>query len=169
MNLVNIFLFNNFSSAKNKHNSCPEEIENLGNYLVKDIPSYTNRILQKSSNLSRKIAPFPVYVVNASKSELNAFPLPENEFKLQDEKDIKQIFFTTLERQYPHKDRVIETQNYHWLFLARYENKWLLIKSLSRFGSSNSQKISPIKDSTQGTMGQAVKLWLKDCNYDAQK
>jgi hypothetical protein len=141
---------------------CSHDLESLANFLVKDIPSYANRVMQKSRELSS--SSIRVYVIVASKPEFQPLPLSPTQDYLSQNETTKQVFFTTLERQYLQKDRVIETQNYHWLLLTETPEGWRMVMIFSRLGISNPNRVpSPPKDTSNGIMGQAVKLWLRDC------
>jgi hypothetical protein len=143
-------------------NKCSHDLESLGNLLVKDIPSYTNRVMQKSRKLSS--LSIPVYVIVASKPEFEPLPLSQTQYQGSPNETVKQVFFTTLERQYLQKDKVVETQNYHWLLLTETVEGWRMVMIFSRLGISNQNRLpSPPKDTSNGIMGQAVKLWLRDC------
>lgn len=147
-----------------KSNQCPQDIQSLGNLLVKDIPSYANRVIQKSRNSSRSTQSMPIYIIVASNAEFEPLPLNQTQYQGSNNEGIKQIFFTTLERHYLSKDKVIETQNYHHLLLTYTTHGWHLVMAFSRFGSFNNKNIpSPPQDTTKGIMGQAVNLWLRDC------
>jgi hypothetical protein len=58
----------------------------------------------------------------------------------------------------------VKIQNYHWLFLTHTEQGWQLVMVLSHLGSSDFDSPPlPAQDTTNGVMGQAIRLWLKDC------
>ncbi len=78
-----------------------------------------------------------------------------------------QVFFTTLEGQYS-DGKMFELQNFHWLFLTKTDSGWRLALMYSRFSSSPSVKpATPPQESSNGIMGQAIRVWLKDCNAGA--
>lgn len=166
-NLLPVFAQNNNDlKALNKTKKCPSDVESLGNSLVKNVPSYANRVIQKSSKLSRRSLSNPLYIIVASKPEFEPLPLIQNQYQQTNESEVEQIFFTTLERQYLSKKEVIEIQNYHWLLLTKTPLGWQTVMIFSRFGSDNSEEvISPPKNTTNGIIGQAVNLWLRDCNF----
>ncbi len=152
------------SKARQNNNQCPKELPELANLLVKDISDYANRVMQKSRPSLAKGDFFPVYVITASQPELKPIEIQQTQYREIKESQVEQIFFTTLERQYSNPSRVIETQNYHWLLLTPTSQGWQIVMLLTRFGTSNNSVIySPPQDSTNGVMGQAVKLWLRDC------
>lgn len=165
-NILPLFSQENYPNLKGKNRikKCPNNLEFLGNKLVQDIPSYANRVIQKSRKSSQEIQTIPLYIIIASKPEFEPISLTQNQYQTNTNEEVKQIFFTTLERQYLRENKVIETQNYHWLLLTETSQGWRMIMILSRFGSSNPNQISsPPKNTTNGIMGQAVKLWFRDC------
>ena len=145
---------------------CPQDLETLANLLTADISDYGNRVIQKSSIFSHELDFLPTYIITASKAELEPLSASESTLQTSNNDNIKQIFFTSLERQYSNSQTVIEAENYHWLILINQNGQWQLVESFTRFGYPNSEKkvISPIRNSTNGVIGQAVKLWLKDCH-----
>lgn len=151
-------------SQINKKKECPDDLQSLANALVINIPNYANRVIQKSRKLSRNIQSIPIYVITASQAEFEPLPLSQHQYQENKNEAVKQVFFTTLERQYLRKDYVIETQNYHWLLLTKTSQGWQLVMIFSRFGTSNNGIPSPKQDTSNGIMGQAIKLWLRDCN-----
>ena len=76
------------------------------------------------------------------------------------------FFFTTRERQYLSDTRLEETNNYHWLLLTSTDRGWDMVMLLTRFGEvGDNGLVSPIVDTTSGVVGEAVRLWLRDCQY----
>ena len=151
-----------------KNNPCPNDLETLSSMLVKDLPGYTNRVMQRYRRSSRSVTLMPTYVIAAGKPEFEPIALNQIQYQGSENKPPEQVFFTTLERQYVSEYRVIETQNYHWLLLTPTASGWRMVMIFSRFGSSNpNQNPSPPRDTSKGTIGQAVKLWLRDCRAGA--
>ncbi len=151
-----------------KMTSCPQELVSFGNLLPSHITESGNRVIQNSGKYSRKLDFFPAYIITASKPEFE--PLSFNQF--QSEKQtipdgVKQIFFTSLERQYSNNKTLIQTQNYHWLIMNQTSEGWNLVMAFTRFGYPQGDKfvVSPARNTTNGVIGQAVKIWLKDCNF----
>ena len=138
---------------------CPTDVETLAKLLLDDIPGYTNRVRQRAirtnyTNIS--------YVIVAGKPEFEALPLNVTE-SLQTDESVEQLFFTTLERRYS-AEQVFEVQNYHWLFLTKTESGWRMVTVFSRFGSTKPNvSPTPPKETINGTIGQAIRLWLRDC------
>ena len=147
---------------------CPEDIADLANLLTSSISEYGNRVIQKTSMYSHKLDFFHTYMITAGKPEIE--PLSFKPFQSSTEnhpQDVEQIFFTTLERQYSKNKTIIETQNYHWLIMTKTTEEWKLVMAFTKFGYPQEDKFitSPPRDTTNGIIGQAVKLWLKDCHY----
>jgi hypothetical protein len=163
---------NVLAETVNNSQKCSSNLEDLANSLVKDIPDYANRIIQRSRIHSHPLEFFPIYVITASKPDLQTLPLSQTQYKSLIKStlnnDVKQIFFTTLERQYSTNNRIIKTQNFHWLILTQTPKDWQVVTVLSKLGyprDSNNQSFisSPPLDTTQGIIGQAIILWLRDC------
>ncbi len=149
---------------------CPSDIERLGNLMVNELPHYANRVIQRAKRRGRSETLYN-YVLVAGKPEFK--PLPLRQFSSQDKpistNETEQIFFTTLERQYS-RDRVTKTQNYHWLFLTKTEQGWTLVMVFSQLAAIQPGGTPlPTRDTTNGIIGQAVRLWLRDCEAGAIK
>ncbi|NEO70144.1 MAG: hypothetical protein F6K52_11795 [Moorea sp. SIO3H5] len=141
-------------------------METLTSLLLKDLPSYANRVIQRARRLDSTVDNFS-YVIVAGKPEFE--PLPLKSFQSTtvpnptDSEGLQQIFLTTLERKY-FKDKAVELENYHWLFLTKSSDGWRLVMIFSRIGSVSEGKLpTPPRESTNGVIGQAVKTWLRDC------
>ncbi|WP_293095392.1 hypothetical protein [Moorena sp. SIO3I6] len=146
--------------------TCSVEVETLTSLLLKDLPSYANRVIQRARRSDSTLDNFS-YVIVAGKPEFE--PLPLKSFQSTtvpnptDTEALEQIFLTTLERKY-FKDKAVELQNYHWLFLTKSSDGWRLVMIFSRIGSVSEGKLpTPPRESTNGVIGQAVKTWLRDC------
>ena len=147
-----------------KNSSCALDLGSLSDSLVENLPDYGNRIIQRTQSTHRSLD-INNYLVVAGKPEQQDLGLPQFKYNQVTDKKVKQVFFTTLERQYQGK-QVRERETYHWLFLTLVDDQWRMVTMFSRFGSGKSNNIpSPPQDSSQGIIGQAVKLWLRDCNY----
>ncbi|MBF2026388.1 MAG: hypothetical protein IGS48_06420 [Oscillatoriales cyanobacterium C42_A2020_001] len=143
--------------------TCPTELEPLTNALLRDLPSYINRIShQRGGSLTYRYA--------IASSRANFEPLPVVTSTLDPKQGgLYQIFFTLLERQYDTK-RKSDYQTYHWLFLAQTENDgWQLAMVYSRSGSypDSLQAVSPLRETTQEITGLAIRQWLRDCQAGA--
>lgn len=138
--------------------------------MLKDLPSYGNRVIQHSRRLNRAKDTFS-YVVLAGRPEFEPLTLGPGEYTpvapVTEVEPPKQVFFTTQERRYQ-SGKAIYTQLYHWLFLTKTEEGWRLVMMFSRIGSSApGHPPTPPFESSNGIMGQAVKTWLRDCNAGA--
>ena len=141
-----------------------QDIETLLAGLVKDLPNYTNRVNQKSRRLNRSVDIYS-YVLIAGKAEFAPLSLGPGEYlpTLPVAEQPQQVFITTLERQYTSK-KLVQLQQYHWLFLTQTKGGWRLAFMFSRTGTyPNKQPPTPPRESSNGSVAQAVKTWLRDC------
>jgi hypothetical protein len=143
-----------------------QNLETLTTKLLQDLPSYTNRVSQRARRLSRSSDVYS-YILLAGRPEFTPLPLNLEEYSADASKsaasDVEQAFFTTLERQYIGK-KVVELQQFHWLLLTKTKSGWQLVMMFSQIGSHSAQQpLSPPRDSSNGTVAQAVKAWLRDC------
>lgn len=147
--------------------ACPTELQPLTTTLLRDLPSYINRLNQRLLPKQSRAS----YAIAASQPELEPLPLSSSEVKNPEDDKLHQVFFTVLERQYAGK-QVSEFQEYHWLFLAQTEEGWRLALMFSRLGvrsSDNRKLITPPRESSQSLTAQAIRLWLRDCRAGAIK
>ncbi|MEH2234150.1 MAG: hypothetical protein V7K71_31755 [Nostoc sp.] len=146
---------------------CSEQnLETLTIQLLQKLPSYTNRASQRARRLSRSSQVYS-YMLVAGRPEFIPLPLNLEEYSADASKSaasgVEQVFFTTLERQYIGK-KVVELQQFHWLLLTKTKSGWQLVMMFSQAGShSQQQPLSPPRDSSNGTVAQGVKAWLRDC------
>jgi hypothetical protein len=130
-----------------------------------DLPSYTNRVIQRYRRLSRNSETFS-YILAAGKPEFASLPLNpgiDNGDNNQVE-GVKQVFFTTLERKYTNK-KAVELQEFHRLFLTKTNIGWNVVMMFSQTGEYPVKPpIAPPRDSSNGAIAQGVKLWLRDCH-----
>ncbi|MEC4984082.1 MAG: hypothetical protein SAJ37_15375 [Oscillatoria sp. PMC 1068.18] len=150
----------------NNNPTCPTDVKILTEQMLKDLPSYANRVIQRARRLNREVDIFS-YVILAGKAEFEPLTLGPGEYNTAPnaiaEDPPQQIFFTTLERQYTDK-QAIETQHYHWLFLVQTNSGWRVVTIFSRLGSPSPERPPlPPRETSKGVIGQAVKLWLRDC------
>mgnify|MGYP006266908133 CR=1 FL=1 len=155
--------------TSNRASSCPADLETLTSLMLKDLPSYANRVIQRVRG--PKI--LPTYVIIAGRAEFQPLSLGPGKYNpvpsLAKPEAPQQVFFTTLERQYLN-NRAIETQNYHWLFLTQTDGGWRMAMLFSRLGSPvKDDPPSPPLETSEGIIGQAVSLWLRDCRAGAIK
>lgn len=170
----------NRSRINQNKSSCPQDLASLTNLLLQDLPSYTNRLLQRSIPLNPR-NPTRVYMVVAGNPEFNPIstdlnPVPENlnnpllnpsqSNNSLENPEMQQVFFTTLNREYL-GNRLVENQEFHRLFLVQTNQGWQLALMYSRSRLSPQQLLTPPRDSLNSAVGQAVKVWLRDCQAGA--
>ncbi len=176
------------------YTACPTDIETLMALLIRDIPSYTNRVLQRSvavlprdQSAARRVEsgsmrePYrPSSVLIAGRLELE--PLDLNDYVLTTSPtsggQITQAFFTTLSRQYSgqyssqplglNRLSIQEVQEYHWLLLTPASDGWRLVLMFSAIDNLKSPRpLLPPRENSQGSVGQAIQIWLRDCRAGA--
>lgn len=142
-------------------NTCPQDLEFLISRMLPDLPAYTNR-----THIRLGIPQH--YLILAGRPEFEPLPL-----SLGSESDSaspaklhssRQVFLTTLVRNY-RKNRPPDTlQGYHWLFFTPDQGGWQLSRMYSILGSypSNRAATSP-RDSSGSPLAQAIQTWLRDC------
>ncbi|WP_008313313.1 hypothetical protein [Leptolyngbya sp. PCC 6406] len=155
--------------------ACPADLETLMTGLLRDLPSYANRVASRQLAGINDLAPFGTILL-AGRAEFEPLDIRDRSFSNSvevastDPVAVQQVFFTTLERQYTATQQV-EFQQYHWLFLTPTEEGWYRVVMFSRLGQSPSQGASrpptPPQESSDGIIGQAVDLWLRDCRARA--
>ncbi len=142
--------------------TCPSDLETLMTRMLKDLPSYGNRVTQRSRRGDRSVEVYN-YIVVAGNPEFEPLPLSNLQYQPQLPDETKQVFFTTLERQYT-KTEVILLQNYYWLFLTPSSDGWRLFLLFSQLADLEKADLPlPPQDAINGAIGQGIKLWLKDC------
>jgi hypothetical protein len=149
-------------------NACPQNLEPLVNRLLQDLPTYTELVAARSLDLrAGRDSPFGT-VITASQPDYQPIELTDTPYG-DSPRQVQQVFFTTLERQY-WQGEAFSLQNYHWLFLAEASNGWYLSQMYSSIGSYPADALdapSPPQESSEGIVGQAVTLWLRDCRAGA--
>ncbi|MBD2465179.1 hypothetical protein H6G89_29660 [Oscillatoria sp. FACHB-1407] len=144
--------------------TCPTTVAAIMPPLLRDLPSYTNRAIQRSRRRERTYVP-PGYVLIAGNPEFAPLSLGPGEYvpTLPDD-EVQQVFFTTLERRYV-ANTIVRQQNYHWIFLTETSEGWQLVTMLSRSGGyvTVPQPPSPPEDTSQGAIAQGIREWLRDC------
>ncbi|WP_242027393.1 hypothetical protein [Sphaerospermopsis sp. FACHB-1094] len=162
--------------------SCSQQgLEGLTTQLMLDLPSYANRVIQRSRRLSRSVDIYP-YILVAGKPKFQPLPLnpgidtannTANNTNNYASQGVEQVFFTTLERQYIDK-KAVELQQFHRLFLTKTTLGWQVVMMFTQTGEYPVKPpLAPPRDSSQGAIAQGVKLWLRDCeagsvNYSPQ-
>ena len=153
---------NKYLSINSVKKNCPRSFEVLMTQLLHDLPSYANRVAQKSRR-SNQINTYS-YIILAGKPELKALPLRSSQYKSLLPNNTKQAFFTTLERHYSKKE-VFRLQNHYRIFLSKETDSWRLISLSSKLAHiDNSNGLSlPSRNSINSAVGQGIRLWLRDC------
>jgi hypothetical protein len=143
-----------------------QTLETLITQLLRDLPSYANRATQRGRRLRRSSDIFS-YMLIAGRPEFQPLPLKVDGSHTDGQKttasDVEQVFFTTLERQYIDK-KAVELEEFHWLFLTKTGNDWRFVIMFSQTGGyPQQQPPSPPRDSSNGSVAQGIKAWLRDC------
>lgn len=161
---------NKSNPQNNLSKQCEGDWEEVAKSIMKNIPNYSNRVIQRGSIFSHSLNFLPTYIITVNQGkttpsdfDLTSFP----PIKYQPKEEIKQLFFSTKERQYSNSQQIIETENFHWLIFTDTPEGWRLVMAMTRFGYPSPQGFitSPPKDTTNGVIGQAVNLWLRDCQF----
>ncbi|OKH26969.1 hypothetical protein [Chroogloeocystis siderophila] len=152
--------------AKRSPQCQTEDVETLTAQLLPALPSYANRISQRTRRRDASVDIY-TYVIIAGRPEFAPLTLGPGEYTPDVEstnaQQPQQVFITTLERQYI-DSRPVELQQFHWLFFTRAEGRWRLAIMFSRTGLYPSrQPLTPPRDSSNGTIAQAIRTWLRDC------
>jgi hypothetical protein len=157
-----------------KNSTCPQEIQSLTNLMLRDLPGYANRAMQRSRRLG--LGSSNSYVVVAGNPDFNPINTdinpsfgsgtqPDIARQRFSDRELHQVFFTTLNREYQ-GSRLVEVQEFHRLFLINTSQGWQLTLMYSRSGSIGSQSppaLTPVRESLNSAVGQAVSTWLRDC------
>jgi hypothetical protein len=134
---------------------CPIDLEPLITKLLQDLPSYANRVRTRAG-LYRN------YVMFAGKPDFQPLPVSRNpEFQAP---KTQQVFFTTLIRRYE-PDRIVYHQEHHRLFLTPDASGWrfvMMYSVLAPYPASQTPPLPP-RNSSEGSIAQAIRDWLRDC------
>jgi hypothetical protein len=152
--------------------ACPQQLRPLVSRLLQDLPVYAGLVASRS--LGRPTSPENAFGSVLLVSEPDFTPIDINaqipEALPDLTSSVQQVFFTTLERQY-WQGQSMSLQNYHWLFLTQDEaGHWylaLIYSSVGHYPATESRAPSPPQESSDGIIGQAVTLWLRDCRAGA--
>ncbi len=157
------------SSALIAKSSCQEQdVETLTTQLLKDLPSYANRVSQRARRQNR--TDLYSYVLLVGRPEFAPLTLGPGEYNSASlVEPPQQVFITTLERQYI-EGKPVELQQYHWLFLTQTSSGWRLAMMFSRIGTYPAkQPPTRPRDSSNGVIAQAIRTWLRDCQAGAMR
>ncbi len=150
------------NAQESKINHCDAELTSLTPLLLDELPDYANRVIQRTQKLNRQ-AGINNYIIAAGQAELEPLNLPRIKYSSQGSQSTEQVFFTILERQY-NQQKVTKIETYHWLFLVPTNSGWRMVMMFSRFGDSQKKNPpTPPQETSDGIIGQAVQLWLRDC------
>jgi hypothetical protein len=143
---------------------CPATITALTPAFLRDLPSYANRVIVRNQTAAQM--KFLPSVVIAGQAEHQ--PLPVVAENSVSDPQVQQLFFTTLERQRV-GDRLLERQQFHWLLLTSTSQGWQMVQSYTRSGDypRSEGPLTPPRESSDGTIAQAAKLWFRDCQAGA--
>lgn len=168
--------------------SCPSDFDTLTTLLLRDLPSYANRVSQRASSLlesglsesdvlgSEIPADRPVYptenrlqsyVLLAERPDTAPLTLGPGQYNPADpSSEPPQLFFTTLERQYSDRGITLR-QHHHWLFLTPTENGWHFVLMFSRLADyPDGTLVTPPRDTSYGVVAEAARQWLADCRSE---
>ncbi len=147
---------------------CPDTLDALIPGLLRDLPSYSNRVIQRSRDRNREVDISPSYVLLAGQSDQEPLPLGNGDYSPVTPSDnVQQVFFTTLERRYG-VSGFVQLQGYYWMILVRSPDAWQVVNLRSSLGDYPSRRPpSPPRDSNNGVVAQSVRLWLRDCQAGA--
>lgn len=144
--------------------TCPDQLDDLVPLLLRDLPSYANRVSQRAFIEDFRITDdIPGTIILAGRPEYQPIELPDREYLDAQDNSTSQVFFTMLERQYA-ADKVVDLQHYYWLFLTQTDAGWRLVLLYSSLGENPpDQPPTPPQDASQGVIARAIRLWLRDC------
>ncbi|MGB3404264.1 MAG: hypothetical protein WBA77_16385 [Microcoleaceae cyanobacterium] len=147
------------SSCEDK--DCLVTADSVLNLLLPALPSYTNRVLQRSPEVG--LGEKSSYVISAQGLTQPPFSL---ETELTEQQNLSSIYLMTWERRYRNQT-IFSVQRYHWLFLRQTPEGWELVKLFSQSGPYPGYKLFPEPmDTTKGAMAEAIRLWLRDCQFN---
>ncbi len=154
-------------TEKATKSTCTDQnLETITAKLLQDLPNYANRATQRARRRSRSSDLYS-YMLVAGKPDFTPLPLNSGSYSANttnsSTSEVKQIFFTTLERQY-FSGKAVEVQQYHWLFLTKTNNGWRLVIMFSQIDLDAAKQLrSPPRDSSKSAIAQGIITWLRDC------
>ncbi|EAW37246.1 hypothetical protein L8106_11237 [Lyngbya sp. PCC 8106] len=139
--------------------TCPIELQTLVDQMLPDLPSYTNRVIERRSN-SREFERDASVLIAGQLDKLE--PLPFN-VNLDYPDETYLVYLKTWERQYD-TNKIIRFQKYHWLFLRKSASGWELEKMFSKSSSYPRYGFYSLPGETsKSAIAEAIRLWLRDC------
>jgi hypothetical protein len=162
--IVTNTVVNSTKNPTKKKSTCPNNVPELTKLLLKDLPAYGNRVIQRTQ-VRNQAAGIENYILTASQAEFKPLQLPRLPYdQIDAAQEPTQVFFTVLERQYI-QDEIVDISSYHWLFLTSTTKGWQTVMLFSRFGNTTENSPpAPPRETTEGIIGQGIQLWLRDCN-----
>lgn len=152
--------------------TCPTDLDTLMPLMLGDLPGYANRVVQRSRDRSRS-EDISGYVLLASRPDLDDTPfvLSDPQFPASAEAPsnapVRQVFFTTLERQYGISG-FAQLQAHHRAFLTLTDQGWQLVLMRSSLQAyPGTRPPAPPRDNSHGIIAQAIRTWLRDCQAEA--
>lgn len=145
--------------------TCSQPLETLIARMLTDLPSYANRVIQRSKSSPGEMRG---YILLAGQAEFEPLPLSSLQYQPIFPNTLHQVFFTTLERHY-NDQKAYQLQNYYWAFLTQTDQGWQLSLLYSQLAAlrKDDPPLPPI-EAAQGAIGQAMQLWLRDCQAGAK-
>jgi hypothetical protein len=139
--------------------ACPPTLATLMERMLPDLPSYINRV-RISAGISKS------YILLAAKPEFEPLALSPLSVPSETQANgVQQVFFTTLMRRYD-GGKINNLQEYHWVFLTQQSKNWQFVMMYSTIGvypaSAQQPPLAP-RNSSDGSVAQAIKTWLRDC------
>jgi hypothetical protein len=145
--------------------TCPTNIASLADLLARDLPSYTNRVIQRRRKLSDSLYSS---ILAVGKPDFKPIEIVSREYPPQFPQSApSQVFISSLERQYT-GIKSADLQQFHWLFLAQTSLGWRLVNIYTRTSTGARVADSPMTppiESSKSSIGEAVRLWLNDCYF----
>ncbi|WP_413167118.1 hypothetical protein ACL6C3_10505 [Capilliphycus salinus ALCB114379] len=139
--------------------TCPADLQTLLDEMLPDLPSYTNRVIERRSN-SRDSKRDTSILLAGKLDELEPLPFNVN-LDYPDETFL--VYLKTWQRQY-YNNKVIRVQQYHWLFLRKSSSGWEFEKMFSKSSSYPRYGFYPVPGETsKSAIAEAIRLWLRDC------
>lgn len=143
--------------------TCPIAFEPMVEQLLKDLPHYANRLIVKSRRLGGP--PPGNYVIVIGQPDFQSLPLAAASTNGQT--GLRQVFFTSLERQYS-GNRITPLQGFHWSIWAQSSTGWQLVTLRSQLGSGPATTIDRIlvapREADYSPIAEGIRLWLRDCS-----
>jgi hypothetical protein len=144
-------------------NTCPADVNSLTSLLIRDLPSYANRLIQRRRKRTDELYSS---LVTVGKPDFRSIEITSREYPARFPQSAPtQVFITTLERQYT-GIKSAEIQQFHWLFMAKTRFGWRLSNIYSRTSIGKltaDAPIAPPTESSRTIVGEAISIWLNDC------